>query len=321
MASLSVDEFACKKLFDQVNGAKTIIDTYLPKCCNSNGFLDEKAISKEFHKAELCSLVFTLMKLLIDICDDIDLLNSFKKDIKSIHKNHEENLNLLFQKFTQKIACDAKNELTNQIDEAKVELTSLLSQTKQPNEKPKIMKKHISNEKQVLVVNIDENDIIETNDKVKKSKTYSDKLKENLSGKLKDIPVSKSTLSREGQAILIFPTPESCSQAKDSLQTEFNVTNSERKQKIIQPRVKIHNLDPKLSQIEKKTELRNEILTKNISLKNANESEFQITFIDKKEHFAIAKVSPNIYKTLINNERIFISLSSHRVTEHFHAIQ
>merc|ERR1712030_33999 len=122
--------------------------------------------------------------------------------------------------------------------------------------------------------------------------------------KAKDIPVSKSTLSREGQAILIFPTPESCSQAKDSRQAEFNVTNSERKQKITQPRIKIHNLDPKLSQIEK-TELRKEIVTKNISLKNANESEFQITFIDKKEHFAIAKLSPNIYKTLINNERIF----------------
>merc|ERR1712030_31198 len=29
----------------------------------------------------------------------------------------------------------------------------------------------------------------------------------------------------------------------------------------------------------------------------------------------------NVNKTLINNERIFISLSSHRVTEHFHAIQ
>merc|ERR1712148_70204 len=207
--------------------------------------LDKKTIANKFHKPELCSLVFELMKLLIGICNDMDLLDSFKKDIKSIHKNHEENLNLLFQKFTQKIACDAKNELTKQIDEAKVEITCLLSQNKQPNEKPKLMKKHISNEKQVLVVNIDENDIIETNDKVKKSKTYSDKFKENLSGKLKDIPVSKSTLSREGQAILIFPTPESCSQAKDSLQTEFNVTNSERKQKIIQPRVKIHNLDPK----------------------------------------------------------------------------
>jgi len=95
--------------------------------------------------------------------------------------------------------------------------------------------KNISNDKQVLVVNIEENDIIETNDK--KSKTYSDKLKENLSGKLKDVPVSKATLNREGQAILIFPTPESCSQAKNSLQTEFNVTNSDRKQKIIQPRL------------------------------------------------------------------------------------
>ena len=157
MASSSVEDYACKKLFDLVHGAKTIIDTYLPKCCNSNGLLDEKVIRTEFNKAELCSLAFTLMKLLSDICTDIDILNSFKKDIKSIHKNHEENLNLLFQKFTQKIACDAKNELTNQIDEAKVEITCLLSQNKQTNEKPKLMKKHISNEKQVLVVNIDEN--------------------------------------------------------------------------------------------------------------------------------------------------------------------
>merc|ERR1712074_317779 len=231
--------------------------------------------------------------------------------IKAIHKNHEENMDQLLQKFTQKITSESKNELTTQIDVAKIELTNLLSLNKQYEEKPKAMKKHISNDKQVLVVNINENDIIETHDKAKKSKSYSDKLKENLSVKLKDVPVSKATLNREGQAILIFPTPEICSQAKDSLQTEFNVTNSDRKQEIIQPRVKIHNLDPKLSQIEK-TELRKEILTKNISLKNANESEFQITFIDKKEHFAIAKVSPNIYKTLINNERNFISLSSHR---------
>ena len=318
----SLDENICKKLFDKLNGPiKSIIETYSPKCRSSTtGFLDEKTIDKKFNKPDLCSLTYELMNLLIGIKHDLSLLDSFKKDIKVIHKNHEENVNQLFQKFTQKIANESKNELTNQIGEAKVEITSLLSQNKQPNEKPKVMKKPISNEKQVLVVNIDENDIIETNDKVKKSKTYSDKLKENLSEKLKDVPVSKATLNREGQAILIFPTPESCSQAKNSLQTEFNVTNSVRKQKIIQPRLKIHNIDPKLSQIEK-TELRNEIITKNTSLKNANESEFQITFIDKKDHFAIAKVSPNIYKTLINNGRIFISLSSHQVTEHFHAIQ
>ena len=321
MASKSVDELACQKLIDQMNGpVSKLLNKHFPNCSNSNGNLDIKVIDKKYLKHELTSLTFELMQLLTDLHDDMRLLDSFKKDIKVIHKNHEENVNDLLQKFTLKIASEAKNELTNQINEAKDELTCLLSQTKQLNEKPKIMKKPIPNEKQVLVVNIDENDIVETSDKVKKSKTYSDKLKENLSLKLKNVPVSKSTLNREGQAILIFPTPESCSQAKNSLQNEFNVTNSDRKQKILLPRIKIHNLDPKLSLIDK-AELTKEILTKNTSLKNANENEFQITFIDKKEHFAIAKVSPNIFQTLINNERIFISLSSHRVTEHFHAIQ
>ena len=317
----SYDENLCKELFYKLHDPlKVIIDTYLPRCRNATGYIDKKVIESKFHKPELISLTYEVMNLLTGLEKDLHMFAAFRNDIKAIHKDHEENMNQLLQKFTQKITSDSKNELTNQFEVAKVELTNLLPLNNQYEKKPKITKKHISNDKQVLVVNIDESDIIETHDKAKKSKTYSDKLKENLSVKLKDVPVSKATLNREGQAILIFPTPESCSQAKNSLQTEFSVTNSDRKQKLIQPRVKIHNLDPKLSQIEK-TELRNEILTKNISLKNANESEFQITFIDKKEHFAIAKVSPDIYKTLINNERIFISLSSHRVTEHFHAIQ
>merc|ERR1712030_15118 len=227
----SYDENLCKELFYKVHGPlKAIIDTYLPKCCNTTGYVDKKVIQSKFDKLELTSLTYEVMNLLNDLKNYLHIFASFRKDIKAIHKNHEENMDQLLQKFTQKITSESKIELANQIDVAKVELTNLLSLNKQYEEKPKVTKKHISN------------------DKAKKSKSYSDKLKENLSVKLKDVPVSKATLNREGQAILIFPTPESCSQAKDSLQTEFNVTNSDRKQKIIQPRVKIHNLDPKLSQ-------------------------------------------------------------------------
>ena len=66
-------------------------------------------------------------------------------------------------------------------------------------------------------------------------------------------------LNREGKAILIFPTPEICTQAKESLKTVYNVKISDRKPTIIQPRLKIHNLDPKLTQYDKK-ELRNKIV-------------------------------------------------------------
>ena len=99
--------------------------------------------------------------------------------------------------------------------------------------------------------------------------TYSEKLKKNLSGILNDVPVTKSTLNRDGQVILTFPSPDACNQAKSSLQPKFSVTNSDRKQSVIQPRLKIINLDPKLTQLGK-TELRKEILTKNLSLRHLN---------------------------------------------------
>ena len=83
----SIDENACKKLFDKLNGPiKSIIETYSPKCRSpSTGYLDEKTIDKKFNKPDLCFLTYELMNLLIGIKNDLCLLESFKKDIKAIH--------------------------------------------------------------------------------------------------------------------------------------------------------------------------------------------------------------------------------------------
>ena len=157
----------------------------------------------------------------------------------------------------------------------------------QSYQKEKTPKKQIvSNEKQVLIISdIDEKDI-------KEDKSFSDALKENLSDKLDGIPVSKTTLNREGKAILIFPTPESCTQAKVSLRKDYEVENSDRKPTMIQPRIKIHNLDPSLTEYNK-VRLQDMIASKNEILKDATDHEFEITFIDSKQNFAIAKVSPD----------------------------
>ena len=63
------------------------------------------------------------------------------------------------------------------------------------------------------------------------------------------------------------------------------------------------------------------ITSKNESLKEATDHEFEITFIDSKQNFAIAKVSPDIHKKLINNGRVFIDLWSNKVSNHFNPIQ
>ena len=134
------------------------------------------------------------------------------------------------------------------------------------------------------------------------------------------IPVSKTTLNREGKAVLMFPNQESCTQAKASLQKDYDVENSDRKPTIIQPRIKIHNLDPSLTEYNK-GRLGAMIVSKNECLKEATDHEFEITFIDSKENFAIAKVSPDIHKKLINDGRVYIDLWSNKVSNHFNPIQ
>ena len=70
-----------------------------------------------------------------------------------------------------------------------------------------------------------------------------------------------------------------------------------------------------------KDSLQKMIASKNEILKNATIQEFEITFIDSKENFAIAKLSPDIHKTLINNGRVYIDLWSNKVSDHFNPIQ
>ena len=255
-----------------------------------------ESLEKNFNKFELCEKTFTLMQHVGRFQDSLQDLEDTLKDYKVINRNHEE----LTEKLVQKVVETTKNELLKFIP--------------QPEENSKPKKHIVSQEKQVLIINDIEKKDIENN------KSFSNALKENLSDKLQKIPVMKSTVNREGKAILIFPTPETCAQAKESLKTAYNVKNSDRKPTIIQPRLKIHNLDPQLTQYDKK-ELRNKIVSKNEALENATDDEFMITFIDKKQYFAIAKVSPDVHKKLTNNGRVYIELWSNRVSDHFNPVQ
>ena len=187
---------------------------------------------------------------------DIFDLESTLNDYETINRYHVE----VTDTIIKKVAEETKEELSKLIPDPKL------------TEKPK--KQIITNKEQVLVIDgINKKDI-------EQGKTFSAALKGNLSNDLKGIPVSKSTISKEGKAILFFPTTESCNNAKDKLQTNYNVKNSDKKQTIILPCLKISNLDTTLTQCTK-DELRNKLLSKNDTLKNATENEFQITFIDK----------------------------------------
>ena len=256
-----------------------------------------KTVLGQYRKAELISVTMHIIENVTKFKQILTDLETTLNDYMVINSNHEE----VTKKIVQKMA-----------DDTKVELEKCFSQSNRNEKVPK--KPIVSNEEQVLIINdINEKDI-------KEDKSFSEALKENLSGKLNGIPVSKTTLNREGKAVLIFPTPESCTQAKVSLQKDFDVENSCRKPTVIQPRIKIHNLDPSLTESSKDS-LQKKIASKNEILKNATIQEFEITFIDSKENFAIAKLSPDIHKTLINNGRVYIDLWSNKVSDHFNPIQ
>ena len=275
----------------------------------SNKQLSAESLHKDFNKAELCLTLMTLIEHVSMSSECINDLAATLTDYKLINKTHEECTGKILQKFAEDIKIEikkaipqpTKNECTEKIlkkfaEEIKTEITKVIPQpTKnecndkilrkfanevkteiakvkpQPSKNENTKKQTVPNEKHVLVIN----DL--DNEDIKEDKSFSTVLKNNLSDKLKGIPVSKAKINHKGEAILMFPSLETCSQAKESLQTTYDVKNSDRKQPVIMPRIKIHNLDPHLSQNDK-NELRNKILAKNEALKNATCDEFLITF-------------------------------------------
>ena len=247
------------------------------------------------NKQALCNNMFDLLVQAIEFRKAINDLEETLKDYEIINTSHQK----LTENIVKSIAEDAKTILR---PEPPV-------QSRNVAKKPVVL-----NDKQVLVIN----DL--TKSDIDHGKLFSSALKNNLSEKLGGIPVTKSTISKQGKAILTFPDAETCSKAKKSLETNFNVTNSDRKQKIILPRVKIHNLEPHLMEYDNE-ELCTKFHSKNEVIADASSTEFSITFIDKKQCFAIAKVSPNIHEELIKTGRLFIDLSSYRVSNHYSIIQ
>ena len=250
---------------------------------------------KKQNKQSLCNNVLDIITKAMELRKCTEYIEETLKHYEIINSYHQN----LTENIVKSIAEDAKTILR---PEPPV-------QSRNVAKKPVVL-----NDKQVLVIN----DL--TKSDIDHGKLFSSALKNNLSEKLGGIPVTKSTISKQGKAILTFPDAETCSKAKKSLETNFNVTNSVRKQKIILPRVKIHNLEPHLMEYDNE-ELCTKFHSKNEVLEDASSTEFSITFIDKKQSFAIAKVSPNIHEELIKTGRLFIDLSSYRVSNHYSIIQ
>ena len=166
--------------------------------------------------------------------------------------------------------------------------------------------------------------IVNTNNQEKFSKDSWANAQNKISEKLKDIPVKKSVLNRNGKGCLILPDENSTAEAREILKDEYYVEKSTSKRSVLLPRLKIHGLDP--SECGSKEQIYEAILTKNRRIKDyidseANKDCFSVCYLDKQKKFATLKVSPNVRKIIMKDPRIFIGLGSYRVTDYHHVTQ
>ena len=284
------------KLQSHVNSATNKSRVYLS---GDGKTFDETAIGN-LKKTSLAEGLKANIKHVFEIKAALHDLELCLKEYET--RDYESFSEKVLEKFSSKIIEQTKNELIDALPKI--------------NSEPKKVKTPSSD--QTLIVDINKDDI-ETNDN-SHQKSFSAALKQNLNDKLKNIPVTKTAVNKQGDAILTFPSVEICLQAKTSLQSDYKVSVSDRKPAILLPRLKINQLDPKLTSLDR-DELKTKIISKNEVLKNADESEFNITYIEKNQNYAVAKVSPKIFHALVKNGRIFIDLCSYYVSEHFHPIQ
>ena len=113
-----------------------------------------------------------------------------------------------------------------------------------------------------------------------------------------------------------------------SLEKNFKVTPGKPfVLKKLLPKIKIHNLDS--LKFDHNEDIKKAILKKNIELRtcleNSEKSLFELLFIAKNQNgtpnYAIAKVTPDVRNLILTIGRIFIEMSSHRVSDLLHVEQ
>lgn len=161
------------------------------------------------------------------------------------------------------------------------------------------------------------------------AESWSEVVKNNILPKLKNVPVSKATRSKDGKGVLIFPTKESRNIAALNLKETCTIKTQDRELKTLYPKLKIGWISKSCFNELNKTSLKDSIITKNPSIKELIEKEdkmLDIIFInDEKDvdySYAVIKTDPEVKDAIFaQGHRLYIGLSSCKVTERYHILQ
>ena len=256
-----------------------------------------------FTKAVLSEATVSLIQICNDLLQVIE--SNPSKDLqsglldacsKSLAKVVEENIHLHLGKITKDFQTFPAPEQQSNTKETSLQ---------------KKMNKH-----SIVVHNNDNNQF--------DSVSWADIVNTKISQKLKNVPVSKSVVTRKGEGCIILPDEESKENALKLLQEDFKVTDSSKTKKNVLPKIQIRDIDTNTFTSESKDELVNAIKYKCSTLNtmlNDPKNSFEVLFISEKDKSAIIKVSPCIRNFIMKRRKVYIGMQSHNVYDHFYIQQ
>lgn len=165
--------------------------------------------------------------------------------------------------------------------------------------------------------------------------SWNTSLKTSFADKLKEIPVSKSTLTKDGTGIIMFPDADSMKKAEEAISKEPEMSQSYtikadlKERAILYPKMKLLDINSTVYKKDDKDTLLKSILNKNSNINNLVKSEncvLEVIYIEEDQDTgygsAIIKVDPKIRDLIIKNKRtVYLDMSSIHVKDQVHLIQ
>ena len=151
--------------------------------------------------------------------------------------------------------------------------------------------------------------------------TWAETVKK-INGKLKEVPVKKNLVNKNGQGCILLPDRESQEKAEAALRDDFVVVASTKQSKKLMPKMKICDLDG--YDRNDKSALKEAILQKNPQIKQLVNDEgktLDVLFIDEQNRYSVIKVSPEVRSVFLKFSSVYIGMRSHHVRDQFHLTQ
>ena len=160
-----------------------------------------------------------------------------------------------------------------------------------------------------------------------RKKTFSEMLKVGLPDEVKELPIQKTLLTKQGKGLMVFPDKTSRDLAAEALKKDCEVQVQENK--LLLPKIKICGISKEFINKENMESIKQEILLKNQKIRDIvkyDEESLKLLFtVDEKDegYFSVVlKVDPKIKEAIeCSNNRVFIGFSACKVYERFHILQ